>query len=58
MKGSINTFINIVIELKKCCNHALLTKPEDYESRASLATTDAVEVIHVLYTEKQSNLIW
>jgi chromodomain-helicase-DNA-binding protein 1 len=45
VKGSINTFINIVIELKKCCNHALLTKPEDFESRASLATTDAVEVI-------------
>lgn len=44
VKGSINTFINIVIELKKCCNHALLTKPEDYETRASLATTDAVEV--------------
>ncbi|XP_041975672.1 chromodomain-helicase-DNA-binding protein 1 isoform X1 [Aricia agestis] len=43
VKGSINTFINIVIELKKCCNHALLTKPEDFESRASLATTDAVE---------------
>ncbi|XP_049876715.1 chromodomain-helicase-DNA-binding protein 1 isoform X2 [Pectinophora gossypiella] len=43
VKGSINTFINIVIELKKCCNHALLTKPEDFESRASLATNDAVE---------------
>ncbi|CAK1540056.1 unnamed protein product [Leptosia nina] len=43
VKGSTNTFINIVIELKKCCNHALLTKPEDFESRASLATTDAVE---------------
>lgn len=53
VKGSMNTFINIVIELKKCCNHALLTKPEDFESRASLATTDAVEVdkniICVLY---------
>lgn len=46
VKGSINTFINIVIELKKCCNHALLTKPEDFESRASLATTDAVEVFY------------
>uniref|UniRef100_A0A336MTF9 Chromodomain-helicase-DNA-binding protein 1 n=1 Tax=Culicoides sonorensis TaxID=179676 RepID=A0A336MTF9_CULSO len=27
VKGSVNTFLNIVIELKKCCNHALLTKP-------------------------------
>ncbi|XP_018909064.2 chromodomain-helicase-DNA-binding protein 1 [Bemisia tabaci] len=25
-KGSTGTFLNIVIELKKCCNHALLTK--------------------------------
>lgn len=49
VKGSINTFINIVIELKKCCNHALLTKPEDFESRASLATTDAVEVSYLLF---------
>ncbi|XP_022915044.1 chromodomain-helicase-DNA-binding protein 1 [Onthophagus taurus] len=29
VKGSTNTFLNIVIELKKCCNHALLTKPID-----------------------------
>ncbi|KAJ3639673.1 hypothetical protein Zmor_003017 [Zophobas morio] len=32
VKGSTNTFLNIVIELKKCCNHALLTKPTEYES--------------------------
>lgn len=31
VKGSTNTFLNIVIELKKCCNHALLTKPTEYE---------------------------
>ena len=31
VKGSTNTFLNIVIELKKCCNHALLTKPIDTE---------------------------
>lgn len=30
-KGSTTTFLNIVIELKKCCNHALLTKPMDDE---------------------------
>ncbi|XP_034241206.1 chromodomain-helicase-DNA-binding protein 1 isoform X3 [Thrips palmi] len=29
VKGSSTTFLNIVIELKKCCNHALLTKPID-----------------------------
>lgn len=32
MKGSINTFLNIVIELKKCCNHALLTRPVEFET--------------------------
>merc|ERR1719431_105602 len=28
-KGSTVSFVNIVIELKKCCNHAYLTKPPD-----------------------------
>lgn len=31
-KGSAGTFLNIVIELKKCCNHALLTKPMDTDA--------------------------
>ncbi|XP_012264191.2 chromodomain-helicase-DNA-binding protein 1 isoform X1 [Athalia rosae] len=31
VKGSTTTFLNIVIELKKCCNHAFLTKPTDGE---------------------------
>ncbi|XP_044576012.1 chromodomain-helicase-DNA-binding protein 1 isoform X2 [Cotesia glomerata] len=31
VKGSTMTFINIVVELKKCCNHAFLTKPMDYD---------------------------
>lgn len=35
VKGSTNTFLNIVIELKKCCNHALLTKPTEYEALTS-----------------------
>lgn len=35
VKGSTNTFLNIVIELKKCCNHSLLTKPTEYESHTS-----------------------
>ena len=29
------TFINIVIELKKCCNHAFLTKPMEGERKES-----------------------
>ncbi|KAL1110510.1 hypothetical protein AAG570_008038, partial [Ranatra chinensis] len=31
VKGSPSTFLNIVIELKKCCNHAQLTKPTESE---------------------------
>lgn len=34
-KGSTNTFLNIVIELKKCCNHAFLTKPIEGEKKES-----------------------
>ncbi|XP_043280167.1 chromodomain-helicase-DNA-binding protein 1 isoform X2 [Venturia canescens] len=35
VKGSTMTFINIVIELKKCCNHAFLTKPMESERKDS-----------------------
>nr|XP_023015060.1 chromodomain-helicase-DNA-binding protein 1 isoform X2 [Leptinotarsa decemlineata] len=35
VKGSTTTFLNIVIELKKCCNHAFLTKPTEYENQNS-----------------------
>ncbi|CAG9816539.1 unnamed protein product [Phaedon cochleariae] len=35
VKGSSTTFLNIVIELKKCCNHAFLTKPTEYEHQNS-----------------------
>lgn len=31
-KGSTSTFLNIVIELKKCCNHSLLIKPHDLDN--------------------------
>ncbi|XP_014204371.1 chromodomain-helicase-DNA-binding protein 1 isoform X2 [Copidosoma floridanum] len=34
-KGSTSTFLNIVIELKKCCNHAFLTRPNENENRES-----------------------
>ncbi|KAH0948725.1 hypothetical protein HN011_010172 [Eciton burchellii] len=35
VKGSTMTFLNIVIELKKCCNHASLTKPMEGEKEKS-----------------------
>ena len=28
-KGSTVSFVNVVVELKKCCNHGYLTKPPD-----------------------------
>ncbi|KAF4525532.1 hypothetical protein B566_EDAN015840, partial [Ephemera danica] len=31
VKGSTTTFLNIMIELKKCCNHSFLTKPMEPE---------------------------
>ncbi|XP_053672247.1 chromodomain-helicase-DNA-binding protein 1 [Anopheles nili] len=33
MKGSAGTFLNIVVELKKCCNHAALTNPIEFETQ-------------------------
>lgn len=30
-KGSTSTFLNIVIELKKCCNHGALIRPAEFE---------------------------
>merc|ERR1712002_166752 len=35
MKGSTVSFANIVVELKKCCNHAYLTKPPDDKEAGS-----------------------
>jgi len=43
-KGSSTTFLNIMIELKKCCNHALLTKPQENES-----TTDDNLQVTIIY---------
>ncbi|XP_071486143.1 chromodomain-helicase-DNA-binding protein 1-like [Diadema antillarum] len=31
LKGNTSTFINIMMELKKCCNHALLIRPPEDE---------------------------
>jgi len=42
-KGSASTFVNIVMELKKCCNHAFLTKPQENEYRPG--TTEHLQVV-------------
>lgn len=41
-KGSQGTFLNIMIELKKCCNHAMLIKPAEYEQQQRMSQDDAV----------------
>lgn len=38
-KGSLAGFINIMMELKKCCNHASLVKAEEKSNN------DAIQVI-------------
>ena len=32
MKGSVSSFINIIMELKKACNHAFLVRPAEAEN--------------------------
>lgn len=34
--------MNIMIELKKCCNHAMLIKPAEYEQQQRMSQDDAV----------------
>ena len=29
LKGNMGGFMNIIMELKKCCNHAFLVRPPD-----------------------------
>lgn len=41
-KGSTSSFLNIVIELKKCCNHAALIKPAD-EERPPMSQDEALK---------------
>lgn len=42
-KGSASTFVNIVMELKKCCNHAFLTKPQENERRYGASATEQLQ---------------
>ena len=36
VKGSITGFINLVMELKKCCNHSFLVRTPDSEENANM----------------------
>jgi len=44
VKGSIGSFINLIMELKKCCNHAFLVRPPD-SSDDGAVEVDRFEVI-------------
>ncbi|XP_041371367.1 chromodomain-helicase-DNA-binding protein 1-like isoform X2 [Gigantopelta aegis] len=33
LKGNVSSFVNIIMELKKCCNHAQLTRPPEEEPK-------------------------
>ena len=46
VKGSITGFINIVMELKKCCNHTWIVRAED---ESEIQSRDRVQV-HVAGT--------
>lgn len=35
VKGSINGFVNLVMELKKCCNHASLVRSYDQSEESA-----------------------
>ncbi|KAK3096752.1 hypothetical protein FSP39_002924 [Pinctada imbricata] len=37
LKGSVSSFVNIIMELKKCCNHAQLIRPPEEEPTERLA---------------------
>lgn len=43
LKGNANSFLNIVMELKKCCNHAQLIRPDNYQT-----TTDPLQVQSIM----------
>jgi len=35
VKGSVSSFVNVVMELKKCCNHAMLVRPDENSNNES-----------------------
>ncbi|XP_022239171.1 chromodomain-helicase-DNA-binding protein 1-like [Limulus polyphemus] len=39
LKGSVAGFVNIIMELKKCCNHASLIRPPDNMGNADILQT-------------------
>lgn len=46
----MSSFVNIIMELKKCCNHAQLVRPPEEE------TTDRLAVSYQLLYDKKKNL--
>jgi len=42
LKSSVSSFVNIIMELKKCCNHQLLVRPEEVDENS----IDHLQVTH------------
>lgn len=51
-KGSQSTLLNIMMELKKCCNHAFLVKPpedsDDYSEERLIRASGKLMLLHKL----------
>lgn len=39
LKGNVSSFVNIIMELKKCCNHSQLIRPPEEEFSDRLAVS-------------------
>lgn len=57
LRGSPSTFLNIVMELKKCCNHGSLIKPMEYD-RITQEEHLQVNVKKYLYFVELIHYIW
>ncbi|CAB4062729.1 CHD1 [Lepeophtheirus salmonis] len=45
IKGSTVSFVNIVMELKKCCNHILLTRPEEIDNTFTMSREEKLQFL-------------
>ena len=50
VKGSIGSFINLIMELKKCCNHAFLVRPPESSDEPVELDRFEVRYLHTSYS--------
>lgn len=56
LKGNVSSFVNIIMELKKCCNHSQLIRPPEEEFSDRLAVSYH-SLWHQYYTSIYINLL-